>query len=85
MFSMAKKFLGHVMPGVIRPIHILWNQVIGFFFIVLALLPIAFHHSRLGTGRYRPPPGLGNSLRPADGLVRYSLLPEGPQDLEVMT
>ena len=40
MFSMAKKFLGHVLPEVIRPIHILWNQVIGFFFIVLALLPI---------------------------------------------
>jgi hypothetical protein len=39
MFSMAKKFIGHVMPGVIRPIHILWNQVIGFFFIVLAVLP----------------------------------------------
>ena len=40
MFSTAKKFLGHVIPGVTRPIHILWNQVIGFFFIVLALLPI---------------------------------------------
>ena len=25
---------------VIRPIHILWNQVIGFFFLVLALLPV---------------------------------------------
>ncbi len=42
MFSMAKKFIGHVMPGVIRPIHILWNQVIGFFFIVLAILPISY-------------------------------------------
>jgi hypothetical protein len=42
MFSMAKKFLGHVMPEVIRPIHILWNQVIGFFFIVLAILPISY-------------------------------------------
>lgn len=40
MFSMIKKFLGHVIPGVIRPIHILWNQVIGFFFIVLALFPV---------------------------------------------
>ncbi|HTC33747.1 MAG TPA: hypothetical protein VK724_10265 [Bryobacteraceae bacterium] len=42
MFSTAKKFLGHVIPGVARPIHILWNQVIGFFFIVLALLPINY-------------------------------------------
>jgi hypothetical protein len=40
MLSLAKKFLGYVLPGVIRPIHILWNQVIGFFFIVLAMLPI---------------------------------------------
>jgi len=40
MLSMARKFIGHVMPGVIRPIHILWNQVIGFVFIVLAILPI---------------------------------------------
>jgi len=40
MFALAKKFFGHVIPGVIRPIHILWNQVIGFFFIVLALLPV---------------------------------------------
>jgi len=38
MFSMAKKFIGHVIPGVIRPIHILWNQVIGFIFIVLAVV-----------------------------------------------
>ena len=41
MFSTAKKFLGHVVPGVARPIHILWNQVIGFFFIVLALWPVS--------------------------------------------
>jgi len=38
MLSLAKKFLGHVLPGVIRPIHILWNQVIGFVFLVLAVL-----------------------------------------------
>jgi hypothetical protein len=38
MLSTAKKFICHVMPGVIRPIHILWNQVIGFIFIVLAVV-----------------------------------------------
>jgi hypothetical protein len=38
MFSMAKKFIGHVVPGIVRPIHILWNQVIGFVFIVLAVV-----------------------------------------------
>lgn len=40
MFSTAKRFLGYVIPGIIRPIHILWNQVIGFVFIVLGLLPV---------------------------------------------
>lgn len=38
MFLMAKKFFDHVIPGVIRPIHILWNQAIGFVFIVLAVV-----------------------------------------------
>ena len=38
MLALAKKFLGHVLPGVIRPIHILWNQMIGFVFIVLAVV-----------------------------------------------
>ena len=38
MFSLVKSFVGHVMPSIIRPIHILWNQVIGFVFIVLAIV-----------------------------------------------
>ena len=42
MFALTKKFLGHVLPGVVRPIHILWNQVIGFFFLVLAVTPIQY-------------------------------------------
>ena len=38
MFSTAKKFLRHVVPEIIRPIHIVWNQAIGFVFIVLAVV-----------------------------------------------
>ena len=38
MISKAKQFVVHVMPAVIRPIHILWNQVIGFVFLLLALV-----------------------------------------------
>ena len=34
---MVRKFLSYVLPGVIRPLHILWNQIIGFFFICLAV------------------------------------------------
>ena len=37
---MVKKFLGHVMPRIIQPLRTLWNQVIGFVFICLALLAI---------------------------------------------
>lgn len=40
MLATAKRFLGYVIPGVIRPLHILWNQMIGFFFVVLALVPV---------------------------------------------
>jgi hypothetical protein len=37
MFALVKSFFSHVMPSIIRPIHILWNQMIGFVFIVLAV------------------------------------------------
>jgi len=38
MFSLVKSFLSHVMPSIVRPLHVLWNQVIGFLFIVLAVV-----------------------------------------------
>jgi drug/metabolite transporter (DMT)-like permease len=40
MVALTRKFLSHVLPGVVRPLHILWNQVIGFFFLVIALVPV---------------------------------------------
>ena len=36
MFTLAGKFLHHILPGIVRPIRILWNQFIGFIFLVLA-------------------------------------------------
>jgi di/tricarboxylate transporter len=36
MFALAGKFLHHILPAVVRPIRILWNQLIGFIFLVLA-------------------------------------------------
>jgi hypothetical protein len=39
---MVRQFIHHVMPGVVRPLHVLWNQVIGFLFVVLGLMPIPF-------------------------------------------
>ena len=37
MGRLISQFLGHVLPGVVRPLHVLWNQVIGSVFVVLAL------------------------------------------------
>jgi hypothetical protein len=34
--SHVRRFLEHVLPAVIRPLRIVWNQVIGFIFLVLA-------------------------------------------------
>jgi len=36
----GRQFLEHVVPAVIRPLRVLWNQVIGFVFLVLALWAI---------------------------------------------
>jgi hypothetical protein len=36
----AGQFIHHVVPGVIRPLRVLWNEVIGFIFLVLAGLII---------------------------------------------
>jgi len=40
MFALPRKLLQHVLPGVARPLHILWNQIIGFLFLVLAAVPV---------------------------------------------
>jgi hypothetical protein len=37
MGKLIQKFLGHVMPQVIKPLHALWNEIIGFVFLVLAV------------------------------------------------
>ena len=34
---LAKQFLKHVVPGVLKPARILWNEIIGFLFVVLAV------------------------------------------------
>lgn len=30
-------FLEHIVPGVMRPMRVLWNEIIGFVFVVLAV------------------------------------------------
>jgi hypothetical protein len=43
-----RKFLSHVLPGVLVPLRVLWNQIIGFVFVVLAVwsAPSAYRHIR---------------------------------------
>jgi len=36
MLQKVRQFLQHVVPGVIRPLRVLWNEVIGFVFLALA-------------------------------------------------
>ena len=36
--GLVNRFLGHVLPGIVKPMHALWNEVIGFVFIVLAMV-----------------------------------------------
>jgi hypothetical protein len=38
MFAAARKFLSHVMPGIVKPLHALWNEVLGFLFLALGVL-----------------------------------------------
>jgi hypothetical protein len=35
---LATQFVKHVVPSVIKPVRVLWNEVIGFLFLVLATL-----------------------------------------------
>ena len=46
--GMVNRFVQHVVPGVIKPVHALWNEVIGFVFIVLAIwaVPSAWRNVR---------------------------------------
>lgn len=38
MFALGRKFVAHVLPGVIRPLRILWNEIIGFLFVCIGVI-----------------------------------------------
>jgi hypothetical protein len=48
MGRLVQRFLEHVVPGVARPLRVLWNEMIGFFFLVLAAwaVPSAIRYVR---------------------------------------
>jgi len=38
MGRLISKFISHVLPGVVRPLHAMCNEVIGFLFVVFAIV-----------------------------------------------
>ncbi len=40
MFSKVRQFFSHVIPAIIRPLRVLWNEIIGFVFLALAVWAI---------------------------------------------
>jgi hypothetical protein len=58
MANILRQFVNHVVPGVLRPLRILWNEVIGFFFLVFGLW--------FGSAAVR---GYRNFDRPGGGLL----------------
>ena len=59
MTGRIQQFLSHVVPGVIKPLRILWNEMIGFVFLCLGIIPLfqafrayrEFDAGREGPGR----------------------------------
>ena len=45
---MIKKFFQHVIPGIVKPLRVLWNEVIGFLFLAFAVwsVPSAYRNIR---------------------------------------
>jgi hypothetical protein len=69
MFRVVRQFCGHVLPGVVRPLRILWNEVIGFLFLAIAggFTPAVFRSYR---NMERP----GGSPLPFFGVLLFVLI-----------
>ncbi|MBK9168911.1 MAG: hypothetical protein IPM24_15770 [Bryobacterales bacterium] len=40
LFAKGQQFVAHVLPAIMRPLRILWNEIIGFLFIALAVMAV---------------------------------------------
>jgi hypothetical protein len=40
MKQLLREFIRHVAPHIIKPLRIVWNQIIGFLFLTFAIVPI---------------------------------------------
>ncbi len=77
------QFVKHVVPAVVKPARVLWNEVIGFLFLSLGVifgfkagqLYMAFSSAEPGRGiRRSDASGAGRFLHRADAVVRRHLL-----------
>ena len=51
---MVKKFIQSFLPAIIKPLHSLWNQMIGFLFLVIGLVAVRstwMRYSRWANGQ----------------------------------
>ncbi|HYO83275.1 MAG TPA: hypothetical protein VES20_17860 [Bryobacteraceae bacterium] len=49
MLGQGKQFLRHVVPAVLKPLRVLWNEMIAFVFVVFGVL-VGFSTYRQYTG-----------------------------------
>ena len=50
----AGKFVKHVLPAAVKPVHSLWHEVLGFIFLVFAAIgawKVFRHADTMGPGR----------------------------------
>jgi cytochrome c oxidase subunit IV len=50
----AGKFVKHVIPAAVKPVHSLWHEVLGFIFLAVAALAVSYvvrKFATLGFGR----------------------------------
>ena len=89
MVHQGRQFLKHVVPAVMKPLRTLWNEIISFLFVILAI-PFLFKGYQIDPEvrrehRRRPQRRHVRLSYPADGVLRHFLVPAGAQNLPVMS
>jgi hypothetical protein len=72
--GIVRTFIASVLPGVLKPLRVLWNEIIAFFFFVMAVIavPSTYRAIRDFNGRTRCPGAHSphRHVRACDGRVR---------------
>jgi hypothetical protein len=56
----AGAFFRHVIPAIVKPLHSLWNEIIGFLFLIFAVV-FGFKTARYAMDFAQAPPAEGGS------------------------